>query len=365
MRLVRTEALEAGMLLALPILSSTGALLLREDLVLTERTIALLKKQAVPFVYIRDRRFPDAAEEPLLHPETFQRALKELQDLFATATAARGNHLPPERMERIQSVLRDILEDVFDRSDRLVLRFLALRGHDGYIFTHSALVATTSLLLGQELSFSYAQLYNLGLGALLHDLGMTTIPSEIVDKKGPLDREERSLVNLHPRGGWDLLAGHDLVWPTARIVALQHHERWDGSGYPGGLRGEEIHLLSRIVAVADVYDALVSPRPYRPCRTPWEAHALILEGSGSLFDPRVVEAFFRVVAPYPVGTWLRLSTGHVGLVTAIPAEAPHRPRLSLTFHPEVGKLTPPMVMPLAACEEIRITEALEEEPNAV
>jgi hypothetical protein len=232
MRLVRTEALEAGMLLALPILSSTGALLLREDLVLTERTIALLKKQAVPFVYIRDRRFPDAAEEPLLRPETFRRALKELQDLFVTATAARGDHLPPERMERIQSVLRDILEDVFDRSDRLVLRFLALRGHDGYIFTHIALVATTSLLLGQELSFSYAQLYNLGLGALLHDLGMAAIPSEIVDKKGPLDGEERFLVNLHPRGGWDLLAGHDLVWPTARIVALQHHERWDGSGYP-------------------------------------------------------------------------------------------------------------------------------------
>lgn len=318
MRLVRTEALEPGMLLALPILSPTGALLLREDLALTERTIALLKKQAIPFVYIRDQRFPDAAEDPLFRPETFQRALKELQDLFVAATTARGGHLPPERMERIQSILRDILEDVFDRSDRLVLRFLSLRGHDGYIFTHSALVATTSLLLGQQFSFSYAQLYNLGLGALLHDLGMAAIPSEIVDKKGPLDEEERFLVNLHPRGGWDLLAGHDLVWPTARIVALQHHERWDGSGYPSGLREQEIHPLSRIVAVANVYEPSSLQGPTAPVGPPGRPTRLFSMEAVHSSTRRWWRPFSALLPPIPWGRGFGSQQDTLGLSRTFP-----------------------------------------------
>ena len=170
----------------------------------------------------------------------------------------------------------------------------------------------------------------LGLGLLLHDIGKLAIPLGILNKPGKLTPEEWEIMKTHPRAGVDILDGSR--WsPLVKSVVLRHHERWNGSGYPDGKSGTEIHQMARIAAVADVYDAITSERLYAPARPAHEGVRAIIEGSGTLFEPSVVEAFCRVVAPFPAGTEVELSDGRTGLVgersrrsAGPPAGAHHR-----------------------------------------
>jgi putative nucleotidyltransferase with HDIG domain len=157
---------------------------------------------------------------------------------------------------------------------------------------HTRRVAQAAVRIGEELGLTTARLRELGLAGLLHDIGKLTVPTAILAKPGPLDDEETAIVQMHAEWGDDLLA--ELGYPGhVRRVVRGHHERLDGSGYPDGLRGDQIDLPTRILAVADVYDALVSHRVYRPAWEPERALALLRAGVGGLFDARCVAALER------------------------------------------------------------------------
>jgi len=130
----------------------------------------------------------------------------------------------------------------------------------------------------------------------MHDVGKIGTPDHILLKRGKLDEEEWTIIKRHTTIGAEIIGDHpsDLM-ATARLVALRHHERWDGSGYPGGLRGEEIPLEARIVAIADVFDALLSVRPYKPAWPIEQTLQYITDNSGSHFDPRLIESFLRIL----------------------------------------------------------------------
>ncbi len=159
------------------------------------------------------------------------------------------------------------------------------------IWAHGDRLATVAVALAQRLKLSAGFVELLRFAAPLHDIGKAAVPAEVLLKRAPLTAEEIALVRTHVHEGARMLAGSGARLCTAREVALTHHERWDGTGYPCGLRGEEIPLVGRIVAVADVFDALVSERPYKPAWPIDAARAEIVRGSGSQFDPKVVEAF--------------------------------------------------------------------------
>jgi putative nucleotidyltransferase with HDIG domain len=157
---------------------------------------------------------------------------------------------------------------------------------------HTRRVAQGAVRIGEELGLPAARLRELGLGGLLHDIGKLTVPTAILAKPGPLDDDETAIVQMHAEWGDELLAG--LGYPDhVRRVVRGHHERLDGSGYPDGLCGEQIDLPTRILAVADVYDALVSDRVYRPAWEPRRALELLHEGAGVQFDARCVAALER------------------------------------------------------------------------
>ena len=164
----------------------------------------------------------------------------------------------------------------------------------------------------------------LGMGLLLHDVGKLALPTSITGKRDELTAEEWELMRSHPRLGLELLRGDDFS-PLVKAVVLRHHERWDGTGYPDGKRGLEIHEMARIAAVADVYDAVTSERNYAPAKPAHEGVRAILEGSGTQFDPDVVDIFSRLVAPFPPGVELRLSDGRRAVVVSVPEEALDRP----------------------------------------
>jgi putative nucleotidyltransferase with HDIG domain len=159
---------------------------------------------------------------------------------------------------------------------------------------HSERVTAISLEIARALASSEADLVVLHRGGLLHDIGKLRTPSEILDKPGRLTPEERTIIEQHPRDGVRILEPIADFAPLLPIV-LEHHERIDGKGYPDGKRGQDIHPLARILAVADVYDALVSDRPYRSGLATAAAIDLIRTGAGTQFDPVVVDVFLRVV----------------------------------------------------------------------
>ena len=203
-----------------------------------------------------------------------------------------------QRTEELDSALRSC-----ESAYRLTLKALvtALETRDSETHGHSERVVNFSLRLGQELELDAEQMRSLEFGSLLHDIGKIGVPDAILRKPAKLTEEEWVRMREHPLHGQKILGDIEFLEGAARVVA-QHHEKWDGSGYPLGLKGEAIDLCARIFAVADAFDAMVSDRVYRAGRTYDAALAELEAHAGIQFDPSVVEAFRRVPRP----EWERL-----------------------------------------------------------
>jgi putative nucleotidyltransferase with HDIG domain/PAS domain S-box-containing protein len=181
------------------------------------------------------------------------------------------------------------LEEAYEETIRGWARALEFR--DDETFCHTLRVTAGTLALAEKLEVAEPQLTHLRRGALLHDIGKIGVPDEILLKDGPLDDEERAVIERHPTIARDLLEPIDYLRPAIDIP-YHHHEKWEGTGYPEGLAGEEIPLAARIFAVVDVWDALRSDRPYREAWEPERVLAHLEEGKGTHFQPEIVEAFF-------------------------------------------------------------------------
>ncbi|MDT8902894.1 HD-GYP domain-containing protein [Anaeroselena agilis] len=230
----------------------------------------------------------------------------------------------------LKAVIVKIVEDVIDNPH--VLGHLSnLRSHHAYTFSHSLNVCLLSVLIGVKLRLPIGQLGELAVGALLHDLGKRHVPPEILDKPGPLSADEWRTVQRHGREAFDILRRHWALPISAAHIACQHHENYDGTGYPRGLAGDRIHLFARIVAVADNFDAVTADRPYRCARHPHEAHEVLLWSRGSKLDPHIVDTFLDTLAVLPAGSAAH-SGGETGLIVSAPPRLVSRPAAKIAGH---------------------------------
>lgn len=190
---------------------------------------------------------------------------------------------------------RQFRANSISEADRAILNSLlvALRTRDVDTYCHSRRTVSISLLLGRECGLDQEQMRSLELAALLHDIGKIGIPDVVLRKPAKLNEFEWEMMRRHPQLGQQILSGLSFL-NEARTIVGQHHEKWDGSGYPLGLRGEEINFAARILFVADAFDAMVSDRVYRYARSYEAAMAELDYCAGSHFDPRVVAAFHRL-----------------------------------------------------------------------
>ncbi|MBN2114596.1 MAG: HD domain-containing protein [Acidimicrobiia bacterium] len=196
------------------------------------------------------------------------------------------------------------------------LMLATLHNHDEAMFYHSVNVCLLSLALGRAAGLGDDELRRLGMGALLIDIGRVVLDDPALRLPGRLSNEDWGLVRLHPQeGALAILAATGPGQEIAAQIVLEHHVRFDGGGYPD-LEGRRPHFFSRLVAVADTYDAVTGHRPHRPARTPQQATAILLRGAGEAYDPDIVEAFNRMMGLYPPGSLLRLEGGEVVMVTA-------------------------------------------------
>ena len=211
----------------------------------------------------------------------------------------------------VKQFISDLAES--EEVERAVLNSLlaALKTRDAETYDHSRRTVRISLLLGRECGLDYSELRSLEFGALLHDIGKIGVPDNVLRKPGKLNDFEWAMMRRHPLLGQEILLGLRFL-DEARTIVAQHHEKWDGSGYPLGLRGEEITLSARVLFVADAFDAMTSDRVYRPAKSYEEAVAELDSCAGTHFDPRVVAAFHR----FPRGDWERLARGkHLSAVS--------------------------------------------------
>ncbi len=171
--------------------------------------------------------------------------------------------------------------------------FKAMDFYDSGITEHTLRVTAITLALGYQIGLSLDDLRNIQFGSVLHDVGKLGIPDKIIQKPGKLSTSEFETIKMHPLYGFQWISRKSFFEP-AQVIPLLHHERWDGSGYPYHLKGIEIPLIARLAAVADVWDATTSDRPYRKAMTKEAALNILINESGSHFDPDVVEAFFKL-----------------------------------------------------------------------
>lgn len=235
--------------------------------------------------------------------------------LGALRSVSRGDQL---QLGEVIEVVDGFLDDPSGEVSHSLL-LATIQNHDEVTYYHSVNVCLLSLALGRFAGLQHEDLRRLGLGALLHDVGRVVIEEAALDNPGKLSNEEWAQVRLHPQeGAMTIMAAAGPGQDIAAVVALEHHARMDGGGYPD-LSGRTPHPFSRIVALADAYDAITSYRPYRPARIPQDALAILLDGAGKVHDPDLTRLFIEMMGVHPPGSLLRLDGGEVMMVTGTDA----------------------------------------------
>lgn len=321
MRFISVYCLRDGMTLGRNLYGKDGKLLLSQGQVLQNSYIDRIRELGYHGVYVNDSLSDDIEVQMVVNEELRMKAVTTMQNAFISIQSQND---VSDVLEDTKTVMHRLVDEILVNSN-VVVNMVDMKIFDDYTFYHSVNVSILSLLMGVSIGLTEPELYRLGLGALLHDIGKVFIDKDILDKPGQLDENEMAEMRKHSMLGYEFLRDHSDLPVTAYVGVLQHHEKYDGSGYPYGLKGEEISKYARIIAVADVYDALNSDRPYRHAILPSNAMEYIMGGSGTYFDPHCVEVFARKVAAFPLGTVVRLSNGMSAIVTKNYADCCLRP----------------------------------------
>lgn len=246
---------------------------------------------------------------------------------------------------QVKGVVRNLVDNVLSNRYAM-LELTGLKNYDEYTFYHSANVAILSLALASTLTDEYRFLSSLGVGALLHDIGKMTVDRDILNKPGALNAQEWALVRQHPVYGAEQAALIPGLDKSAIVMILEHHMRYDASGYPQRVPRSQQHLASRIVAVADAYDAMTSRRSYSAARVQDEAMSMLAQGAGTSHDAVLVRLFVSMMGVYPPRTVVQLSDGRTGIVTRPSDTDPLKPRIRIIAD-GAGQIIDPVVVDLA------------------
>lgn len=236
------------------------------------------------------------------------------------------------------------------RNPGALISLARLKTADDYTYLHSVAVCALMIALARQLGLDEQQVREAGMGGLLHDMGKALMPPAILNKPGKLTDEEFAVIRTHPDEGHRMLLAGRGISDTIRDICLHHHEKFDGSGYPEGLKGGEISLMARMGAVCDVYDAITSNRPYKAGWDPAESIRRMAEWQGH-FDPSVFQAFVRSLGIYPVGSLVRLESGKLGVVIEQGEQSLLKPKVKVFFSTRSQAYLKPEIVDIARSRE--------------
>jgi len=373
---VAASKLEAGMILGAPIVSHESMIeLLSRGTTLSKRHIALIKQMGIDDVMIVDDvieleqpvemdldRLADSAKEEG-KPFDYDKLKEELEaidkHIYEPVTRSKvnermkvhvltgeGNIPIDERhhevimetkglidnikqdgdldLERIKNNIEKALPDMIRNND-VLMRLNQLKATDDYTFEHSLRVSILAAMLGKWLGYSDEEILELAESGLLFDMGKMRIPEYLLQKTDKVTPEEFELIKKHAQFSYSILLRTRGVSSNIKYAALHHHERMDGSGYPLRLRENQIHDFAKIIMVCDVFDALITDRPYSKAISPIMAAEYLLWSSGKLFDTKVCYVFIKNLAEFYIGKEVKLTTGETGTIVFIEENYPTRP----------------------------------------
>lgn len=361
MRRVSIKYARPEMVLERAVYDCFGKQLLSEGTKLTEEQIIRLDELGVGEFYVLDKRVADVPLWPLITPEVKGATALALREVIFKVQQILGGKAPLLDLSRMQKQVSDMVQQLFPvaMGEPVVSGCHSLKEYD---YVHPVEVASLSLVIGQASGMSQTALVNLGVAALLQNIGYAAVPQNILNKQETPNKDEVKIIQEHAWYGADIIRRYGKADPEIVLTVQQHHERWNGSGYPGRIRGKSICLGARILAITDTVTALVSKRPHGGCILPKEAldyinafrgdladadflrphqaMEFVVAYSGELFDPGLVRLFKELLPTYPSGIMVKLNTGEIGIVSDANLGYFARPRVRICYdknHREVAK----------------------------
>lgn len=303
-----------GDVIAKDVISDKGLILATENLVLNDFIISKLKTIGINTIWIfkDSRRTYSYYEKKEKIVQGYKETVLSVKHLLNRIAAGK-------RFEYKE--IRRVAESINNSSDSvdIIMQYLnELKGYDDYTYSHCVNVGFYSMLIGRRLHMQDSRLIDLIQTGLLHDIGKIKIDNELLNKVEPLTDEEMETIRKHSNYGYEILNESPHFGDDIKNAVLMHHERIDGSGYPLGAKDEKIGEYAKIVAVADVYDAMTSDRPYKKKVTPFEAFDMFLTSGLGIFDTLVLQTFLLNFSTHLVGAKVELETGEVGEIVYIP-----------------------------------------------
>ncbi|MCZ8523864.1 MULTISPECIES: HD-GYP domain-containing protein [Paenibacillus] len=310
MRYVHIESVEAGQYLGRTIFTANGSVLLSEGVQLTVFMINQLIRIGVTMIYIKDEQFNDIELNELVSEETKRAVMKRMTDTFQSIRSGKDFNT-----KHINLSIDSLLEEVMQNKEVMV-QLTDIRTEDNAMYVHALNVCMMSVLIGIQMGLSAAQLRELAIGALLHDVGKLELIT---------DDENRDKRRHHTWRGFEVLKNKRELSLLIAHVAFQHHETMDGEGVPRQIPGEEIHVYARIVAVANTYDNLLYDARSGKRVMPHDACERMMVLAGQKLDREIVIQFLRTVSVYPTGISVKLTTRETGVVVGQHRGLPGRP----------------------------------------
>lgn len=331
MRYIPTFCLREGMKIGKNIYSSDGIVLLASDVILTDEYIQSLVKIGINGVYIDDELSHDIHVKNVISDELRVHAVKAMKAVYNNSSDLSAT------LNTVEYLAKSIMLEILN-SKSVMVNMIDIKTFDDYMYSHSVNVAVLSSVIGMALHLDLKKIERLTTAALLHDIGKVFIPKDILNKE-KASEAELNLIRSHSEKGYRYIKQHYNIPVTTYVGILQHHERFDGKGYPDGKKGEDISKFARIISICDAYDNLVAERPNKKAYIPSDAIEYIMANNGQIFDPKLVKIFLRKVAPYPLGTVLKLSNGESVIVIENNEECSIRPKVRNIENNNVYDLT--------------------------
>lgn len=341
MRIITSDSLQEGMTLSKNVYAANGLILLKKGTALTNSYIDNLKKRNIPVVYIEDEYSKDIECWDAVDSEIKAKAVFSIKEIFegmekgtrdANKSKGFSHVIPEEQYYAVKSVLDTLVENL-NHNKGCLMNMIDVMSTDLYTYTHSVNVAILSIMTARSMQMNEKMVMEVGMGALLHDVGKIRVPQEILNKPNRLEDFEFAIMKEHSWLGYEIVKENYTLSAYTKNIVLKHHERLDGSGYPFGIDGDKMESYVRIVALCDVFDAMVSDRCYRDQIPVYEVLETINSELNLKFDAEVYQHFIKNVTVFPPGTVVQLNTGEVGIVLRPNPNFPSRPKLRLIKDP--------------------------------
>lgn len=355
MRWIALKYVKPGLVLAQRVSDERGRTLLSKDMRLTESLIRRLHRVGIRAICVEHSATDDVVVREQVDEYTKQELLgMTYETLEELSTGQFTSKVKPKFLKkRLSPMLGDVISQLRSNNgagEQLSSVYLA----DGELFHHSVNVTFYALTLGIQMGMKDPELLDLGVGTTLHDIGKLQILPSILRKPGRLTDEEFRAIKLHTQYGYDTLVSLPDIAMKSALIALQHHERLDGTGYPYGMKEPDIHIFGKLTAVVDVYEALTANRVYREAFLPHEALNILLSERGTrLFSP-AVDTFLQTISIYPLGMSVRLSNGDCAVVIK-PSAYNNQVPVVRAIENEKGEPIRPYELNLAKSSDIHIT----------